>query len=73
VTVRFDPAAGLILTTAFGDLPLYPMAGRPDLFLVGLGAGVTVTFAPSDRGAGSLTVGWLLGDPQPPLTLDRLA
>ena len=70
---RLDAAGALVLTTAFGDFPLYPVAGQAGAFLVGIGPGVTATFAPGDpqRGAGSLTVGWLLGDPQPPLTLTR--
>jgi CubicO group peptidase (beta-lactamase class C family) len=79
VEARLDAAGALVLTTAFGDFPLYPVAGQAGAFLVGLGPGVTATFAPGDRaggaagagGAGSLTVGWLLGDPQPPLILTR--
>jgi CubicO group peptidase (beta-lactamase class C family) len=75
VEARLDPTGALVLTTAFGDFPLYPVAGQAGAFLVGLGPGVTATFAPSDRaggsGGGSLTVGWLLGDPQPPLILTR--
>ena len=74
VEARLDAAGALVLTTAFGDFPLYPVAGQAGAFLVGIGPGVTATFAPGDsRGAGSLTVGWLLGDPQPPLTLARAA
>jgi CubicO group peptidase (beta-lactamase class C family) len=70
VTVR-PGAAGLVLGTPFGDYPLYPLAGQPGAFLIGVGAGVTATFAPGD--GGSLTVSWLLGEPQPPLTLARVA
>jgi CubicO group peptidase (beta-lactamase class C family) len=74
VVVRFDAAGNLVLATAFGDFPLYPVTGRSGDFLVGFGPGLMATLAPgggSGGGAGSLTVGWLLGDPQPPLTLTR--
>ena len=74
VALRFDPAGALVLATAFGDFPLYPVTGQAGAFLIGIGPGVTATFAPGDsRGGGSLTVGWLMGDPQPPLILARAA
>jgi CubicO group peptidase (beta-lactamase class C family) len=73
VEVRAGAAGALFLGTAFGDFPLYPVAGQAGAFLVGIGPGVTATFAPGERGAGaaSLTIGWLLGDPQPPLIMAR--
>jgi CubicO group peptidase (beta-lactamase class C family) len=72
VQMRSDGAGGLALTTPFGDLPLYRMTGRPSTFLIGIGVGVTATFTAADRATpGGVTVSWLLGEPQPPLTLAR--
>ncbi len=72
VLMRSDAAGGLALATPFGDLPLYRMTGRPDTFLIGIGVGVTATFTAADGATpGGVTVGWLLGEPQPPLTLAK--
>jgi CubicO group peptidase (beta-lactamase class C family) len=72
VQLRLGAGGALVLATDFGDFRLYPVAGRADTFLLGTGPGVTVTAAAGGPGRGGLTVSWLLGDPQPPLTLARV-
>jgi CubicO group peptidase (beta-lactamase class C family) len=65
-TVRFTDSGDFVLTSAFGDFPLYGVPGQEGIYVMGLAFGLTVQFAGDGS---SLTIS--AGDSQPPVTIVR--
>ena len=72
IAVTLNDANGITITTANGDLALYPIQGQTGLFFIGDIYTLSAQFTENADGVMTLTFVSTLGDPQPPFVLTQL-
>jgi hypothetical protein len=70
--VQMNAESQSVMSTAFGDFLLYPVMGMEQTYVIESALGALATFQPSPEGGMGMTITFLLGEPQPPVTYLRV-